>query len=433
MKKLTCVLVSAVLVFSMLTGCGGAAAADKPFEGVTINALMEGHPSSDALKQLQGEFEAATGIKVNLEIIPYNELPQKAMLGFSQGSDQYDIIFNDMFIHGPGYVHNDFVLPLDGYLADPKLNAYWDKDDLVPAYRDAGVINGKTYGVPVYGESTFLMYRKDIFEKHGISLPKKLDELVETARTVQELEKDMFGITLRGQQGIHAVYVWCGFLWGYGGRWFDENGKLDLATPEAIRATEVYATLLNQYGPPGYSNFGWQENRLTFQQGKAAMTIDATVNGAFAEAPAESAIVGKVGYIPVPKGVEDGHGGPCSLAVHGLFINKFGKNPEAAFLFATWAVSKDVQTKAFAIEPNSGISSIGAMESPLFAEKYGAFKEGMLAALSVSNPDYLPSVPQSAEIIDHVGAALSQVLAGRKTAEQAMKDVNTLVNTEVLR
>ena len=136
------------------------------------------------------------------------------------------------------------------------------------------------------------MYRKDLFDEYGLKAPTTMEELEQCAKTVYEKTNgEVAGITLRGQQGIHVVYTWGAFLWGYGGHYFDKDGKLDLNTDAAIEGTEAFCRLLNDYGPEGYTNFGWQENRLLFQQGGAAMTIDATVNGAYCEDPNESEIV----------------------------------------------------------------------------------------------------------------------------------------------
>jgi ABC-type glycerol-3-phosphate transport system substrate-binding protein len=163
------------------------------------------------------------------------------------------------------------------------------------------------------------------------------------------------------------------------------------------------------------------------------MTIDATVNGAFCEDPAESRVVGITGYAPVPSGSDNQKGGQHSLAVHNLFISKFSRNPEAAFLFSSWALSKDIQLKAMELVPHSGVSSLGAMQGPAFTEKYGAFKDGMLEAISKANVDYLPTIPQASEIIDRVGRAISEVLAGTRSAKDALETVNREINENVLR
>ena len=201
-----------------------------------------------------------------------------------------------------------------------------------------------------------------------------------------------------------------------------------------MAATAFYRDILTKYGPPGFANFGWTENRVAFTQGKAAMTIDATVNGAFDEDPKASVVVGKVGYAPVPQvACVTLQGGQHSLAVHHLYLSSYSKHKDAAFLFMSWATSKATQIKGFEIAPNSGASSQAALYSKAFQDKFGAFVDGMLAALKAANPNYLPQIPQANEVINKTGVALSQVLAGSKTPEDAMKSLNEDLNANVLR
>ena len=400
----------------------------------TLNVLMEGHPTTDAVKALLPEFEKATGIKVNIEVLPYEDMTAKAFLSLSQKSDRYDVYFDD-WVHGVGYAVAGNIEALDPYIANKSINSYVDLKDFVATYVNQAKVDGKQYGLPMYGESTFLQYRKDLFKQYGIKVPTTFDEMMSAAKTVTEKSGGkVYGITLRGQQGIHAVYIWAAFLWGFGGHWFDADGKADINTPEAIAATNFYRDILTKYGPPGYANFGWTENRVAFTQGKAAMTIDATVNGAFDEDPSGSVIVGKVGYAPVPQaaGVTL-KGGQHSLAVHHLYLSSYSKHKDAAFKFMTWATSKQTQIKGFAIAPNSGASSKSALYSKNFQSKYGAFVDGMLAALGKANQNYLPQVPEANEIINKTGVAISQVLAGARPAADALKEVNDDINANILK
>ena len=72
-------------------------------------------------------------------------------------------------------------------------------------------------------------------------------------------------------------------------------------SPEAIEATEFYVNLVRNYCPPGATNYGWEENRIAFEQGRGAMTIDLSVNPGYAEDPEKSLVAGKVGYAVIPK------------------------------------------------------------------------------------------------------------------------------------
>ncbi|MFM9279251.1 ABC transporter substrate-binding protein [Paenibacillus jiagnxiensis] len=405
-----------------------AGGSNQPYSGKEINVLLEGHSTSNAIQEMLPAFEEETGIKVNLEIVPYSDLTSKALMNFSSRSGRYDIVMDDI-VHGIGYADAGFVEPLDAFTTNAALNRNYDSSDFVPQYLNAMKYGDKLYGLPVYGESTFLMYRKDLFEEYGIQVPTTLDEMMAAAKTVHEKSGgEIAGITLRGEQGIQNVYVWSTFLWGFGGQWLNEEGKSDLATPEAVKALQYYSDILNKYGPTGVANFGWQENRLLFQQGKAAMTIDATVNGAYNEDPKESSVVGKVGYAPVPTQTDNPKGGASSLAVHGMYLAKDSQNKEAAWLFMSWATAKEQQIKSISIDPNSGVSSLSAMKDEAFISQYGAFSESMLAAIENGNTQYLPQIPQANEIINNTGVAISKALLGNTTPENALKEANDLNN-----
>ena len=399
-----------------------ADAQTKPFDGVQLSVLMEGHPTTDALQKMLPEFKAATGIDVALEVVPEQDITAKILLEFSSKSGRYDVVENNI-IYIPGLLASKSIVPLDDSLA--KHASYFDKADFVPGYFNTNVVGGKVYGLPVYGESTFVMYRKDLFQQYGLSEPKTFDDIQAAAKTVSEkTNKKIAGITMRGQQGIQGVYVWAAYLWGYGGSFLDAQGKSALATPQGLAALEAFTKVLNDYGPIGVANFGWEENRLLFQQGKAAITLDATVNGAYNEDPAASSVVGKVGYVPVPMRSASPKGGSSSLAVHSLYVSADSQHQEAATLFAAWATSKQQQLKSMETDPNSGVTSLAALNGEAFTKRYGAFKEAMLAAINRGNPQYLPTIDKANEIINNTGIAVSKALAGAASAGDALKEAD---------
>ena len=399
-----------------------ASAQDQPYKGTRLAVLMEGHPTTDGIQALLPEFTAATGIEVELEVVPESDITAKMLLEFSSGSGRYDVVQNNI-IYIPGFLKAGYIAPLDD-LAQ-KFPANYDKADFVPGYLNTNVVDGKLYGLPVYGESTFLMYRKDLFEEYGIAPPKSFSEVTAAAKTIKEKSNGaVAGITMRGAQGIQNVYVWAGWLWGYGGEFITADGKSALGTEEAAASLDAFASALRDYGPVGVANFGWEENRVLFQQGKAGMTMDATVNGAFNEDPAISSVVGKVGYVPVPVETDKLKGGSSSLAVHSLYISEASQNKEAAWLFASWATAKEQQIKSFALAPNSGVTSLAALNSEEFNKRYGAFKDAMLASINAGNPQYLPTVEAANEVINNAGIAVSKVLAGTASAKDALAEAN---------
>jgi ABC-type glycerol-3-phosphate transport system substrate-binding protein len=90
---------------------------------------------------------------------------------------------------------------LDEFINNSVLNQYWNAEELVPTYLKAMQHEGKTYGFPVYGESIFLMYRKDLFQEYGINVPTTMTGLEAAARTIKEKSNgSIAGITLQGQR-----------------------------------------------------------------------------------------------------------------------------------------------------------------------------------------------------------------------------------------
>ena len=191
--------------------------------------------------------------------------------------------------------------------------------------------------------------------------------------------------------------------------------------------------MLKDYGPVGVANFGWEENRLLFQQGKAAITLDATVNGAYNEDPSASSVAGKVGYVPVPMESASPKGGSSSLAVHSLYVSADSQHQEAATLFAAWATAKEQQSKSMDTDPNSGVTSLTALNGEVFTKKYGAFKEAMLAAINHGNPQYLPTIAKANEVINNTGIGVSKALAGSSSAVDALKEADEANNAALAR
>ncbi|WP_307226857.1 ABC transporter substrate-binding protein [Pararhizobium capsulatum] len=236
-------------------------AQDKPFAGQHLSVLMVGHPTSDAIQKMLPDFTAATGIEVDLEVIPEADATPKMLLEFSSGSGRYDVVENNSVML-PGFVKSGYVAPLDELLS--KHGEFVDLADFVPRYLETNKVSDHLYGLPVIGESTFLMYRKDLFEQYGISVPKSFDDIEAAAKTIKEKSNgEVTGITMRGQQGIQGVYVWASYLWGMGGSFLTEDGKSALDSPEAATALTRFAHVLNEYGPVGVANMGWVGRAVT--------------------------------------------------------------------------------------------------------------------------------------------------------------------------
>lgn len=397
--------------------------------GVTINVLAEDISYTDNWKALLPEFEEQTGIKVNIETVPYSDQAAKILLNFSQKSSDYDVVFTDN-TYGTGYFESGYIDDLSDY--DSEFVAF---DDFYQPYLAPMQTDDATFGLPVYGESTWLMYRTDLFEQYGIEgPPQTMEELEAAAKTISEGSGgDVAGITLRGAPGIQSVYPWAGFLRAFGGDFYDGD-TLAVDSPEAVEATQFWADLLKHYGPSGVGNFDWEQNRIAFTQGNAAMTIDATANGPFNEDAEASVIAGKVGYAPIPYAISDPPASgntDNSLNVHALYLSSFSQKKDAAYKFMTWATSEEVQKNAVETTEAVGVTLNSVLESPAYDEKYGPFKDALLAQLATGNVDYLPAGTDANAIITEVGQALSRTLAGEADAKDALTAAQEALNAQL--
>ncbi len=80
------------------------------------------------------------------------------------------------------YVQKGLIEPLDSYFS-----SWNEKDQFIESTLAPLKINGKLYGLPYNTNARAMVYRKDIFETHNLSIPKTWDELIQTARKITEL------------------------------------------------------------------------------------------------------------------------------------------------------------------------------------------------------------------------------------------------------
>ncbi|MBF4616226.1 ABC transporter substrate-binding protein [Curtobacterium sp. VKM Ac-1376] len=435
-KRRILAVLGVATVATLLSACSSGSTGSTDDGGKpsgTVHVLAEDINYTDNWKSLLPEFEKKTGITVKIDTVPYSNLSSKVLLGFSQKSSDYDVVFNDN-VFGSGYHQSKYVDDLTPYLKYGKQFA--TTSDYYEPYLSPMQKSGATFGLPVYGESTMLMYRKDLFEQYGIDgPPKTMDELEAAAETIQEKSGGkVAGITLRGATGIQSVYPWSGFLRAFGGSYYTKGGKLDVDSADAVKATTFWTDLLKNYGPSGVGNFDWEQNRIAFTQGKAAMTIDATANGPYNEDASASTIAGKVGYAAIPYDISNpptSGNTNNSLNVHGLYLNTNSKNKNAAAEFMLWATSPDVQANAVKTGDAVGVTATSVLEGKEYADKYGAFQDTVAAQVKTGNVDYLPGGQDSNTIITAVGQALSQALAGEKSPKAALQQAQQTLDQQL--
>ena len=150
------------------------------------------------MQGLSSAFTEETGIELNWVVLEENTLRQNVTTDIATNGGQYDIMTIGTY-EAPIWAKQNWLKPLDGLAAD----AEYDVDDLLPAIRGGLSVDGKLYAAPFYGESSFIMYRTDLMEKAGLTMPEAptWEFIGEAARAMTDRANDINGICLRGKAG----------------------------------------------------------------------------------------------------------------------------------------------------------------------------------------------------------------------------------------
>ena len=198
-------LASVMLASTACAGWGGGGGGDGGAN--SINVLMVNNPQMVDLQRLTADnFTRETGITVNFTVLPENDVRDKISQEFSSQAGQYDVASLSNF-EIPIYARSRWIAPLTPFIeADPG----FDQDDiLAPMTESLTGDDGQVYGEPFYGESSFLMYRKDVLEAEGIAMPANptWQQVADIAARLDGAQPGMSGICLRGQPGWGQVFA----------------------------------------------------------------------------------------------------------------------------------------------------------------------------------------------------------------------------------
>jgi sorbitol/mannitol transport system substrate-binding protein len=301
----------------------------------TVNIVTVNNPGMITLKKLSTKFEEANpNIKLNWLVLEENIMRQRITTDVSTGGGQFDVIFIGLY-ETPIFGKRGWLTTMEN------LPAEYDLEDVFKSLRDGLSYDGKLYALPFNGESSMLMYRKDLFEAKGITMPEQATyaDIKKWAEQLTEKGK-VFGITLRGKPGWGENMAYFSTLVNtFGGAYFDMDWKATIDTPEWKNALTYYVDLMKAYGPPGATSNGFNENLTIFATGKAAMWIDATAGAGPLFDPKESQVSDKVAFANAP--IEKTPNGSHWLWSWALAIPKSSKAVEEAKKFALWATSKE--------------------------------------------------------------------------------------------
>ncbi|MFF7974764.1 extracellular solute-binding protein [Streptomyces sp. NPDC007905] len=420
------------LLAPLLSGCW-AGAGGTGSGGDSINVLMVNNPQMTELQKLTAaHFTKETGIKVNFTVLPENDVRDKISQDFANQAGQYDVATLSNY-EIPIYARNGWLHDMDAYVT--KDRAYDEQDVLKPMRQSLTGDDGKLYGQPFYGESSFLMYRKDVFAAKGLTMPARptWQQVADLAAQADGARPGMKGICLRGLPGWGELMAPLTTVVNtFGGTWFDKDWKARLDSPEFGKATKFYVDLVRRHGESGAAQSGFAECLNDMTQGKVAMWYDATSAAGLLEAD-KSPVKGRLGYTPAPVEKTSSSGWLYTWA---WGIQKASRNPDKAWKFVSWASGKGYEQL---VGETSGWPNVPAGKRAStytnadYRRSAAAFQEMTKEAIESARPNdpgvqprpapgiQFVDIPEFTDLGTKVSQEISAAIAGRQSVESALK------------
>lgn len=326
MKKLLAILVALTLA---LAGISAVAEDEK----VTLSFLRIGN---DEAERAFWQWAIEAFEKENADVrIAYEEAP----IGESM-----DTVLNTRFASGEGV---DLIghgilsvaqrVEANQYMAiDEYFDSWEGKDDIMPSVLANGTYNGHVYGLGYSVTPYVFAYRSDLLEEAGIAVPTTWDELADAARELTKKNESgevEFAGFCYPQTGGNLVELDV-FVYGNGGQYI-VDGEPVFADNEAVAGA---LSFLRELIPDVSLTYSSSEVN-PFVSGSAAMTL--INNAALTTMLKNPEYEGKVGIaLPPNNGVKASFCG-CNM----LFIGTKCQNPDAAFRFISFVLSKEATLK----------------------------------------------------------------------------------------
>ena len=405
-------------------------------EDTTLTIATVNNGDMIRMQKYTDDFTAANpGIKLNWVTLEENDLRQKVTKDISTKGGQYDVLTIGMY-ETPIWGKKGWLVPLAG-IDDPA--------DILPAVAGGLSVDGKLFAAPFYGESSFVMYRKDLMAKAGLKMSDAptWDQIIEAATKMTDRANGVNGICLRGKAGWGENMAFLGSMANsFGARWFDEKWHPQFDTQEWKDTLNTYLKVMKDSGPEGASGNGFSENLALFQSGKCGMWADATAAASFTIDPKASKVADQVGFTIAP---DKGLGKRANwLWAWALAIPAGSQKVDAAQKFIGWATSKHYGEMIAAKEGWANVPP-GTRTSLYANPNYQAvpFAAMTLASMNAADPVHptvkpvpyvgvqFASIPEFAGIGTKVGELFSAALAGQMSADDALKAAQDYTTSEM--
>lgn len=397
------------------------AKAAAPYKGTQVNVIFLDRPGYRAIIKLLPEFEQKTGIKVNYEIVPYENTREKEVLNFSSRGDLtialVDLVWIGEFAES-GWIEPVEKFTKDASITDPNLNLKGFFPILLEAFGSWG---GKVYGLPFDNYSGLLFYNKCMLKDAGFTKPPETwDELYKVyAPKLNKPDKKQYAFALQSLRGeTQSCDSFMRVLWPFGGSLLDKKFKSNLMSPQSQAGLKFRQDLM-KYMPPGVVSYDHTEAVNALAQGQVAMITEwSAFYGTLAD-PKTSKIVDCLAVAPEPKGPAGRLPalGGFSLAVASQAPEKEQK---ASWIFIQWATSEEIARKYVEAGGVSGRMSI--YQQPDIKAKY-PYVEPMVASWQKGVPEFRPRFPAWPALSEIIAEWGTKMMLGEVSTQQGAQEI----------
>ncbi|MCY4445391.1 MAG: sugar ABC transporter substrate-binding protein [Rhodobacteraceae bacterium] len=404
---------------------------------LTIATVNNGHMIE--MQKLTPEFEAAhPGTTLNWVVLEEGILRSRVTTDISTKGGQFDVMTIGMY-EAPIWGKNNWLVPL-------QFGADYDVNDILPAMRNGLSYDGNLYAAPFYGESSMIMYRKDLVEAAGMTIMDNptWDHIRDVAAAVTDKENGIYGICLRGKPGWGDNMAFITTMANsFGAQWFNTDWTPALDSQAWNDAVNFYVDLLTNYGPPGSEANSFNEILALMNEGKCGMWIDATIAASFVTDPSQSKVADMMAFAQSPyKATTKGANWLWAWA---LAIPAGTKQQDEAQAFIEWATSK-AYIELVASKNGWGSVPTGTRQSTYDNQMFrdaATFDEAELKAILSANPEdstlnpspyvgvQFAAIPEFQAIGVAVGQQMTAALAGQISVEEALANSQEAADREM--
>lgn len=410
---------------TMLAGAATAAKADwledaaKPLAGTEISGIFLDRPGYRAIIKLLPEFEKKTGIKVNYEIVPYENTREKEVLNFTSGGDLTMALVDLVWIGE--FAENGWIEPIEDFtgdasITDPNLNL----KGFFPLLLDAfGSWGGKVYGLPFDNYSGLLFYNSCMLKDAGFDGPPKTWTELKDVYGPKLTHDDKYAFALQSLRGeTQSADSFMRVLWPFGGSLLDKTFHSNLMSPESQAGLQFRQDLM-KYMPPGIVSYDHAESVNALAQGQVAMITEWSAFYGTLTDPATSKLGDCLAVAPEPEGPAGRLPalGGFSLAVASQASDEQKK---ASWLFIQWATSEEI-ARAY-VEAGGVSGRMAIYEQPDIKATY-KFVEPMVASWQKGVPEFRPRFPAWPAISEVIAEFGSKMMLGEVSVQDGAKEI----------